>query len=89
MNQVEPHFAKRKPRRCPVCHSANVLSILYGYPTPEVFADAEAGRIALGGCCVSAADPSWCCRDCDAVIYPERLRQLYQDAPDAFSPDAF
>lgn len=81
-----PHFAKRKPRRCRVCGSTRVVAILYGYPTPDVWMDAEAGRVALGGCCLTGADPSWRCLDCHTPIYPERLRQLHEGSPEAFQP---
>jgi len=79
-----PYFASRKPRRCPACRSSNVLRIVYGYPDFDLFQDAEAGRVALGGCVLTGADPSWRCMDCDTRVFPQRLRRLYEDSPDEF-----
>ena len=30
--------------------------------------DLEAGRVVLGGCCVSGGDPPWACASCNALI---------------------
>jgi hypothetical protein len=60
---------RRKPRKCPACGSTNVVRILYGLPTAELFEDAEAGRIAIGGCCITEDDPSWRCVSCNTDIY--------------------
>jgi hypothetical protein len=79
-----PYFADRKPRRRPACRSANVLPIVYGYPDFELLQEAEAGRVALGGCCLTGADPSWRCMDCETPVFSERLRRLYEESPDEF-----
>ena len=65
---------RRKPGVCPLCGSRRVASILYGIPamSPELQRALEEGRIRLGGCCVSDADPAWECADCGAPFYPER-----------------
>lgn len=68
------HFSQDRPEHCPVCGSARVVDIVYGLPGPELLEFAEAGHVWLGGCCVSEADPDWCCLDCRTLIYPERLR---------------
>ena len=64
----------RKPAKCPTCGHSPVASILCGRPafSKELEADLEAGRVTLGGCCVSDDDPAWECGKCGAVIYRER-----------------
>lgn len=56
--------SKRRKKACPKCGSADVVPILYGYPTSKLFEDAEKGKVALGGCCVSGDDPQMLCRAC-------------------------
>ena len=54
---------------CPRCHAdIEPLPILYGYPTPEAFAEAEAGRIRLGGCMVGEESPEFECPACGAAL---------------------
>jgi hypothetical protein len=36
--------------------------------------DMEAGRVVLGGCCVTEDDPKWQCADCEAVIYERKAQ---------------
>ena len=43
------------------------IPIMYGYPSPEMFEAAEAGKIALGGCVIGDDDPDWKCAECDHV----------------------
>lgn len=52
-------------KQCPKCGSSNVLDIMYGMPTMEVFEMYERGEIKLGGCCVTGEDPQYYCRDCE------------------------
>lgn len=43
-------FAAEGPPACPQCGSdENVLPIVYGYPSEELFEAAERGEVALGG----------------------------------------
>lgn len=65
------HEASRKPRKCPSCGSGRIARIFYGLPdfSPELRADLDAGRIALGGCCISDDDPKWQCLECESGIY--------------------
>jgi hypothetical protein len=65
-------LAKDKPEKCPACGSAHVIPIVYGNPSPEDIEEDMAGRIALGGCCITSDDPAWTCRDCHAEIYRYR-----------------
>jgi hypothetical protein len=48
-----------------------MATILFGLPdfSKRLKADLAAGRIVLGGCCVTDDDPTWRCLDCDAVVY--------------------
>ena len=62
---------KRKPRKCPMCGSVRIASILYGYPafSEELQKDMDEGRVVLGGCCVTDDDPVWECVDCSTEIF--------------------
>lgn len=51
-------------KTCPKCKSKNVRKIMYGYPSYEAFEKAEAGKIVLGGCCISPDNPDYGCLDC-------------------------
>ena len=64
---------KRKPRKCPVCGSNKIASIMYGMPVPgeKLQADIDSGRVVLGGCCISMDDPAWKCRECEADFYKD------------------
>lgn len=52
--------------KCPRCGSKNIAEILYGMPAyyDEIQAKIDAGKLRLGGCCVSGADPKFYCNDC-------------------------
>lgn len=50
---------------CPKCGSKTIVPIMYGLPTEEAAEEAERGKIALGGCCISEDSPQWHCRDCE------------------------
>jgi ribosomal protein L37AE/L43A len=56
----------QKRRKCPACGAARVARILYGLPAggPRLERDLAAGRIVLGGCCVSEGMPLWRCAVC-------------------------
>lgn len=61
----------KKPVKCPACGSSLMANILYGMPNydDKLEKDLKAGRITLGGCCVSNNDPQWQCADCQTMIY--------------------
>jgi hypothetical protein len=67
--------SKMKPRKCPACCSPRIAEILYGMPeiSAKLEKDLSAGRIILGGCCISDDDPEWQCADCQMVIYKKSL----------------
>lgn len=54
-------------KQCPKCGSKNSIKIVYGYPSHELFLEAEAGKVKLGGCFVSIGDPDYCCKDCECT----------------------
>ena len=51
-------------RWCPKCGSKNSVKIVYGMPNYELFLEAEAGKLKLGGCVISMGDPEYFCKDC-------------------------
>ena len=51
-------------KQCPNCGSKDTLKIIYGYPSYELFLEAEAGKVKLGGCCVPIDGPDYFCQDC-------------------------
>lgn len=67
----------RKPRRCPKCNSKRVLNIVYGLPTYDAFLEAQAGKFALGGCCLSDDNPIWECFDCKASIFMSAMDEKF------------
>ena len=72
----------RKPKKCPVCKAATIATILFGYPAgfAKLFADLDAGKTVLGGCCVTDDDPVWQCTKCHTPIY--RKGQTAKDSPE-------
>ena len=67
--------SKGKPRKCPSCSSHRVARILYGMPifSTKLEKDLSAGRIILGGCCITDDDPEWQCVDCKMMIHKKGL----------------
>jgi len=68
------HESRDKPSKCPECGSLRIARILYGYPaySVELEADMKAGRIAIGGCCITGDDPASKCLECETEIYMEK-----------------
>jgi len=66
--------SSRKPRECPRCGSDRIARVLYGLPdfSEELKRDLDAGRVVLGGCCVTGRDPAWQCAKCAVRIYRKR-----------------
>lgn len=54
----------KKKYKCSYCGSENVVEIVYGYPVNEVFEEAEAGKVIIGGCCFAPSSPNRVCKDC-------------------------
>ena len=80
----QPYFSERKPAKCPACGSKRVVGIVFGMPGVELFEAEQRGEVVLGGCCVSTFDPDWQCLDCETSIYPERLRDSFEQDPGSF-----
>lgn len=51
-------------KKCPRCGSRELLEVIYGSPTHELFLQAEAGKVKLGGCCIEDGSPDHHCKDC-------------------------
>jgi hypothetical protein len=51
-------------RPCSQCKSDDTTPIVYGYPGPEAVEAADQGKVILGGCVISDADPHWQCSAC-------------------------
>lgn len=47
---------------CPKNHTNNIIPIIYGYPSEELFAKADSGLVQLGGCEISENAPNWYCK---------------------------
>jgi hypothetical protein len=52
------------PPKCPACGAGKPTPIVYGYPSPDLWAEKERGDAELGGCVVSGGEPTWRCRAC-------------------------
>jgi len=52
-------------KQCPKCGSKNSLRIIYGMPSHELFEEADAGKVRLGGCCIFEGNPEYFCKDCE------------------------
>ena len=52
-------------KKCPKCRSNNSVKIVYGMPNYELFLEAEAGKIKLGGCAIIEGNPEYFCKDCE------------------------
>ena len=56
-------------QRCASCAELVVpLPIVYGYPSPELIEEADAGRVRIGGCVISSDDPAYECPVCHEAM---------------------
>lgn len=46
---------------CPRCGKRSGVKIVYGMPDDELVEKAQRGLVALGGCILTGADPTWRC----------------------------
>jgi hypothetical protein len=49
---------------CPTCGSTDVVRIVYGYPSAELWKEEQRGELVLGGCLVGPESPEYECRSC-------------------------
>lgn len=50
---------------CPTCNGHKTIPIVYGFPSQELFEEAEQGKIHLGGCVIGADMPTYSCSTCN------------------------
>ena len=57
---------KSKPKKCPKCGHSPVGKILWGMPRMDDKLQElmDAGKIIIGGCCLSGDDATWECSKC-------------------------
>ena len=62
---------KSKPRKCPTCGHSPVGKILWGMPRMDDKLQElmDAGKIIIGGCCLSGDDVIWECSKCHQQIW--------------------
>ena len=63
-------------KKCPKCNN-NLIEIVYGMPSSELFEAEERGEVMLGGCCVSDNDPKYHCKNCD-INFSRDLKKFYK-----------
>lgn len=51
--------------QCPKCGSKISVKIVYGMPNYELFEEAEAGKVKLGGCMIIEGSPEYFCMECE------------------------
>jgi hypothetical protein len=68
---MEKVRVKKKPSICPNCGSEKIAMIFYGLPayTSKLETGLAAGKIILGGCCVTEDDPLWECTNCHTKFW--------------------
>ena len=50
--------------KCPKCGSEEIIPIVYGYPTKELFDQSKKGEVIIGGCCIVGEVPNRHCKNC-------------------------
>lgn len=59
----------KKKKTCPLCHKTDqVIPIIYGFPSDELFQKAEKGELKLGGCMMEPSNPDWYCKSDNKVF---------------------
>jgi ribosomal protein L37AE/L43A len=66
-------MAMRTSKKCPKCgKTKDVVRIMYGFPSPDMFEKSEQGKIVLGGCLVGENYAQWYCKNCNKKFgYPQ------------------
>ena len=57
--------------KCPRCDSREVVPVIFGIPSFDLFERQERGEVILGGC--EPRDEEWACRSC-RLGWPEGFR---------------
>lgn len=56
-------------RICPSCTAEiRPVPIVYGYPGVDLWEEAKASKVRLGGCIVGPESPDYACPECDALL---------------------
>ena len=56
------------------CRAEGALVVdWYGEPMEEGVKDWQAGKVVLGGCCITGNDPAWHCKDCENAFGKARI----------------
>ncbi len=61
---IAPSMAERARFICPNCKQKRGVNIDYGYPSHELFEQAERNETVLGGCMQALGDPDRQCLSC-------------------------
>jgi hypothetical protein len=69
------YYSVKKPEICPKCRSEQIGTFLYGEPaySEELMNEIKAGKVILGGCCITGYDPTWRCIDCKTEIFQKQI----------------
>lgn len=61
---------------CPKCKSKNIIPIVYGYPSSELFELSEQGKVKLGGCeqVFGYMQSNRFCKDCHYDWHVDNLK---------------
>src|SRR5699024_7236769 len=53
-----------KSQTCENCGSPNIVTIIYGNPSPQLMEEYKQGKVQLGGCDIAPWNPKWHCKNC-------------------------
>jgi hypothetical protein len=72
---MTPSFSSSKrsssDQVCPHCgEPLKAIPLLYGYPAPEAFEQAERGELVIGSCMVGDIDPPFACAAYREPLWP-------------------
>lgn len=62
----KPIHPSKPTRVCPRCGAGDVIPVVYGYPSPDMWEAEQRGEIVLSGCIVSSGFPTWQCGKCSS-----------------------
>jgi len=76
---IEPSMGERALFICPRCKQKRGVNIDYGYPSHELFEQAERNEAVLGGCMQALGDPDRQCLNCGHQWEIVRRRPLSKE----------